>query len=100
MPVTITTRVGDDLAKKIEEIAKSELLDKSAVIRKLLVKAIREREIEEALRAYEQGKITLWQAANSCNLSLFEIIDEVKRLGIHVPYTLEDLKEDLGALSE
>lgn len=53
--------------------------------------------IERSLEEYEQGKLTLWQAAEKCGLSLWEMIDEVKKRDIHVPYTLEDLKEGLKA---
>jgi len=53
--------------------------------------------IEKSLEEYEQGKLTLWQAAKKCDLSLWEMINEVKKRRVHVPYTLEELKEDLKA---
>ena len=98
MPVTVTTRVEDDLAETIDEIAKMEGMDRSTVIRRFLSKAVTNWLIETSLDQYEQGKVTLWQAAKKCGLSLWEMIDEVKHREIHVPYTLEDLKEDLKGL--
>ncbi len=100
MPVTITTRVEEPLAKDIDEIAKKELTDRSTVIRRLLAKGTKEWQIEMAMRDYEDGKITLWQAAKRCGMSLWEMIEEVKKRRVHVPYTLDDLKEDVEALSE
>lgn len=98
MPVTVTTRVEDDLAKAIDEVAKREGMDRSTVIRRFLSNAVRDWLIERSLKDYEEGKLTLWQAAAKCGLSLWEMIDEVRKREVHVPYTLEDLREDLKDL--
>ena len=95
MPVTVTTRVEEELAKIIDSIAKREGMDRSTVIRRFLLKAVKDWLIERGLEEYENGKLTLWQAAEKCGLSLWEIIDEIKKRSVHVPYTLEELKEDL-----
>lgn len=97
MPVTITTRVEEKLAKIIDSIAKREGMDRSTVIRRFLLRAVKDWLIEKSLDEYEEGKLTLWQAAEKCGLSLWEMINEVKKREIHVPYTLEELKEDLKA---
>jgi predicted HTH domain antitoxin len=98
MGVTLTTRVDDRLAKLIDEIAKEEGMDRSTVMRRFLARAVRDWLIEKSLKDYEEGKITLWQAAERCGLSLWEMIEEVRRRGIHISYTLEDLKEDIEDL--
>jgi predicted HTH domain antitoxin len=97
VPVTVTTRVEEELAKIIDSIAKKEGMDRSTVIRRFLLRAVKDWLIEKSLDEYEQGKLTLWQAAEKCGLSLWEMINEVKKREIHVPYTLEELKEDLKA---
>lgn len=97
MPVTITTRVEEELAEIIDSIAKREGMDRSTVIRRFLMRAVKDWLIEKSLEEYEEGKLTLWQAAEKCGLSLWEMVNEVKRREIHVPYTLEELKEDLKA---
>ncbi|MBS7651356.1 MAG: UPF0175 family protein [Candidatus Bathyarchaeia archaeon] len=97
MPITITTRVEDELARIIDSIARIEGTDRSTVIRRFLLRATRDWLIEKSLEEYEQGELTLWQAAKKCELSIWEIISEVKKRGVHVPYTLEELKEDLKA---
>ncbi len=98
MPVTLTTRVDEKLAKLIDEIAKYEEIDRSTIIRRFLSKAVRDWLIEKNLKDYEEGKITLWQAAKNCELSLWEMINEAKKRGITISYTLEDLKEDIKGL--
>jgi len=97
VPVTVTTRVGEELVKIIDSIAKREGMDRSTVIRRFLLRAVKDWLIEKSLDEYEEGKLTLWQAAEKCGLSLWEMINEVKKREIHVPYTLEELKEDLKA---
>lgn len=98
MPVTLTTRVEDELAKMIDEIADTEGMDRSTVIRRFLSKATKDWMIEKSLKDYEEGKLTLWQAATKCGLSLWEMIEEAKKKEIHVPYTLDEFKEDLKVL--
>ncbi len=95
MPVTLTTRVDDDLARMIDEIAKQEGMDRSTIMRRFLSNAVREWLIEKSLKDYEEGKITLWQVAEKCNISLWEAVSEAKKRTVHVPYGPEDLKEDL-----
>ena len=98
MPVTVTTRVDDELVRMIDEVAKSEGMDRSTVIRRFLSQAVKDWLIERSLEDYEHGRLTLWQAARKCGLSLWEMIEEVRAREIRVPYTLEDLKEDLKGL--
>jgi predicted HTH domain antitoxin len=100
MPVTYTTRIEEDLAKVIDEVSKEEGMDRSTVIRRFLMKAVKEWLIERSLEDYEQGKVTLWQAAERCGLSLWEIVIEARKREIHVPYTLEEFKEDLKGLQK
>lgn len=100
MPTTLTTRVENDLAKIIEEVSKEEGMDRSTVIRRFLMKAAKDWLIEKSLREYEEGKITLWQAARKCSLSVWEMVDEAKKREVHVPYTLAEFKEDLKGLQK
>ncbi len=98
MAVTVTTRVEGELAKAIDEVAREEGMDRSTVIRRFLSKAMRDWLIEKSLAGYGEGKMTLWQAAERCGLSLWEMIEEVRKREVHVPYTLEELREDLKGL--
>ena len=98
MPITITTRVEDKLAKLIDRIAKEEGMDRSTIIRRFLMSSTTDRMIEKRLKEYEEGKITLWKAAEKCELTLYEMIIEVKKRGAKVPYSLEELHEDLKGL--
>lgn len=62
------------------------------------MKSMKELTIEKSLDEYQRGKITLWQAAKKSDVSLWEMIDEVRKRSVHVPYTTEDLKDDLKVI--
>src|SRR3970040_2163572 len=98
MPVTYTTRIEEDLARVIDEVSKEEGMDRSTVIRRFLMKAVKEWLIEKNLDDYEQRKVTLGQAAKTCNISLWEMTLETQKRETHVPYTLKEFKEDLKGL--
>lgn len=98
MPVTVTTRVDDELAGLIDEVAEREGMDRSTVIRRFLSRAVKDWFIDRRLEEYGAGRLTLWQAATRCGLSLWEMIEEVKAREVRVPYTLDELKEDLKGL--
>lgn len=97
MGTTITTRVPEDLEKKIEKISVIEHLDKSTVIRRLLSDAVQEWLIDHVLMQYKQGKITIGRAARIVGIPLREMIAISSRKGIPFQYSLDDLKEDFQA---
>ncbi len=95
MTVTLTTRAVEALAKRIEELAKKEKVDKSTMIRRLLADAVNTKNREEALREYRDGTVSLWRAAKMAGVSLWEMIDLLVKEGIHLDYGKEELREDL-----
>ena len=99
-PQLLQPAFEDDLAKLIDEVSEEEGMDRSTVIRRFLMKAAKEWLIGKNLQEYEDGKLTLWQAARKCGLSVWEMMDEAKKREIHVPYTLSEFKEDLKGLEK
>jgi len=78
----------------------SSVLSRSAVIRRFLVRAAKDYLIEKSLTDYAEGKVTLWQAARRCSTSIWEMAVEAKKREIHVPYELEEFREDLKGLQK
>jgi metal-responsive CopG/Arc/MetJ family transcriptional regulator len=83
MARTVTTRLEEEALMKIDELAARQGVDRSALLRSFLLYALKENTIRDALESYQAGKITLWQAAQACNLSLWEMIQEAKQRHIH-----------------
>jgi hypothetical protein len=100
LPTTFIIRVEDDLAKLIDEISKEEGINRSSVIRRFITKEAKDWMIRKSLQKYADGKITLWQAARKCGLSLWELTYEAKKREAHVPYTIAEFKEDLKGLQK
>ena len=97
MAEVVSTRVPEDMAKDLEEIEKEEKTDRATVVRKLLAKAISQWKLERALSLYGDGKITLWKAAMIAGLSLWEMVDIVRKRKIPFRYTCDDFREDFEA---
>ncbi len=96
----VSFRLPIEIEEDIEEIAHNQDSDKSKLIRELLIIGIKEKKLEEALKLYSQGKITLWKAARLSGISLWKIIDIVAERKINLQYGKRELKEDLKALKE
>ena len=92
----LTLRVPEDVLEKIDEIAKREGKDRSEVIRELLRIGLRDKLIEEALRAYKEGKVSMWKAAEMAGVSLWEFVEILREKGIEIQYGLRELEEDLS----
>ncbi|RLF04668.1 MAG: hypothetical protein DRK00_06230 [Thermoprotei archaeon] len=97
----LTVRVSRRLREDLEELARLEGKSEAEVIREVLEEGIRERKIRRALKLYSEGKVTLWKAARLAGVSLWEMIDALKRYDVKLQYGPEELEEDLrAALSE
>lgn len=94
MGSTLTTRLPDELAAEIERISDEENLDKSAVARRLLDRAVRERNRQQAFDRYERGEITLGTLADRADLPLRQVLTELRDRGVHFQYSVESLRED------
>lgn len=96
MSVTLTTRVPEGLAEEIEAIADEEQLDKSAVTRRLLERAVEDRRVERALSRYESGELSLEGLARAADMSIRQTIRELGERGMSFHYSEESLREDLS----
>jgi predicted HTH domain antitoxin len=97
MAEIISTRVPDDMAKDLKEIEKEENADRATVVRKLLAKAISDWKLQHALTLYNSGKVTLWKASKIAGVSLWEMIEIVKKRKVSFHYSFEDFREDFEA---
>ena len=98
MTTTVTTRLDDTYVKKINELALRKGVDRSAILRSFLLSALKEHTICEALERYHEGNITLWEAAKACDLTLWEMVQEIQERHVHSSYDIKDLEKDLRDL--
>jgi predicted HTH domain antitoxin len=98
MATTITTRLDDKYVERIDELAVRKGVDRSAVLRSFLLSALKEHTIREASERYQEGKSTLWEAAEACDLSLWEMVQEIQQRHVHASYGMKELEKDLRDL--
>ncbi|HLC19329.1 MAG TPA: UPF0175 family protein [Candidatus Nanoarchaeia archaeon] len=99
METTISVRLEKPILKDIEQIGKSLHTDRSEVIRRLLASATQEWKINEALQKLAAHKISIGKAAEECNLTIWDMLELVKKHNINwTGYSSQDLERDLELL--
>ena len=91
----VTARLPKEMVREVERLAEKMKVDRSELIRRLLDSALREKRVEGAVQAYQEGRVTLWKAAEMAGISLREMMELVREKKIPVSYTLEELRRDL-----
>jgi predicted HTH domain antitoxin len=91
----LNLRISEALFQDLEQIAQEEQIDRTSVARKLLAEGVRRWRLEHALHQYEQGQITKGRAAELAGVTIYDILDEVRRRGLTAQYSLEEVREDL-----
>jgi len=93
---TVAARVDKKIERFISDIMKTDGLDKSSTLRKLLEKGIDQWRLERAIDALRSGKATLSKAAEMAGISLYEMVDIVREKKIdYIHISKADLEEDL-----
>jgi len=91
----VGTRVPAGLVRDLQIIENAEQSDRSATIRRLLVRAVGEWKLEHYARRYGQGQLTLARAAEAAGVTLWEMTAYVQSNKIAAQYDADDLRSDL-----
>lgn len=94
----MSARLPKERVDLIEEIAKTERIDKSTVLDRALELYIREWMIQRGVEAYRDEGVTLMRAAEIAGISIWEMTDVLAERGVQAQYDVDDLEEDLKAL--
>jgi len=100
MSEAISLRLHKRTLSELDELAKLEDKDRSALVREILEVGVREKKIEHSVKLYQTGRVSLWKAARLAGLSLWELIETLSSKKIQIQYSEHDLEEDLKALEE
>ncbi len=96
--ISIGVRLPRKLLKALEDKAEEENVDRSTIIRQLIVKGLKEYKKEKAGRLYTSGKISISGAAEMAELTIREMIEYLIEKGYRSTYTYEDLKREIKVL--
>ena len=91
----ISVTIPKELLEKSEKIAKAKLADRSTVIRELLALGLSQYMMQEALKQYCEGKVSMEKAAELADVSIWKFLDAMKERKIPIRYDLEDIKKEI-----
>ena len=88
-------RLDEDLIKEFEELAEQQNLDRSALVRKILVEGLQQERLNFALQKYMLKEISIERAAEIAKISIHDLILKMSQLGIPNNLTVEDIQKIL-----
>jgi len=91
----ISIVLPEDLKEEIDKLREIFKEDQSSYIRKLLWKSIAQEKLDYALKEYLNDKISLGRAAQIADLSIWEILDELKKRNITLDYKIADAESEI-----
>jgi metal-responsive CopG/Arc/MetJ family transcriptional regulator len=95
MTEAIGVRLESDFLKKIENLSKEDISDRSSTIRRLLHVGYQSVMKNRASEEYKQGKISISEAAFKAGLTLWEMEKYLVDQGFVSSYSIEDLQKEL-----
>lgn len=93
--ITLSARLAEDEARKIDELAADLGLDRGALLKQLIRKGLKDIQTERALDAYRRGTITLSRAAEIAEVSLRDILLLLPEESIELNYDVRELQRDM-----
>ena len=100
MTDAISLRLSEETLRKLDDLSTREGKDRSTLIRELLEKGIKEKDLDNAVEKYKRGEATGWRAAQLAGVSLWNFIKVLDERGVLLQYGERDLERDLAALRE
>ncbi len=88
----MTTRLPENLVREIETVSKTEHLDKSEVMRRLLADSLERWRIERALELYKKGVYSFGQAVRFSHVSPWRFTDLMREYKINLSLEKEDIE--------
>lgn len=88
--VQLNLRIDAELARELARIAERESLRKTDIARRYLTAGVKNWRLQDSISRYQQGQISLERAALDAGLSLYEMMDELRRRGISLDQTTPD----------
>lgn len=98
MSTVLSTRIEEKLAKRLEAASKKSNLDKTSLLRIVLLKGLAEFEQTEAIESYKQGEISLGKLGDLLNLNKWDTLNLLSEKKISMNYGKEDFEDDTKIL--
>lgn len=97
---TISVRVDDGTLRDLELLREDAKADRSEVVRRLLDKAIKGAKLERAMDLLRKRKISVGKAAELAGVTIYEIVEAMPKYGVHLGYSVDELRRDIKRISK
>src|SRR3989344_5943281 len=94
----ISLTVPKEILEKSDKIAKEKLEDRSTIMRELLALGLKQYMIQESVKQYTEGKMSMGKAAEFADVSIWKFLDIMKERKIPIRYDLEDIKKEIESI--
>jgi predicted HTH domain antitoxin len=91
-------RLDRNLINDFEELAKYENLDRSALVKKVLVEGLNQERLNFVLQKYITQEISMEKASEIAKISIHELIQILNKLGISTQFSLDEYKNMVETL--
>jgi predicted HTH domain antitoxin len=96
----VGSRLPRELIDDLELIERTELSDRSAVVRRLLQRATREWKLEHYAQRYADGTMSVAQAAQQSGVSLWEMMEQLRSRKVPCQYDFQEWEQDVATVEK
>jgi TDG/mug DNA glycosylase family protein len=94
----LNLRLEPDLVEALEKAAREESLDRATMTRRLLRTALAEWRLTKAIKDYIGGAVSIERAAEDAGISLWDLMERLKKEHVAYPMGIDDVNERVEAL--
>lgn len=98
MAQTVSVRLSKESLREIDRLAERLKADRSEALRRFIERGLREAKIDDALDRLRRSQVSIGRAAEEAGITLYEMLELVRRHHIPSDYGAEDLERDLREL--
>lgn len=98
MAQTVSVRLSEESLREVDRLAERLKTDRSEALRRFIERGLREARIDDALDRLRRGKVSVGRAAEEAGVTLYEMLELVRRHHIPSGYGPADLERDLRDL--
>lgn len=90
--------IPEELKKEIDNLKELYKEEQSSLIRRLLWRSINEEKTDFAIKEYLNEKISMGKAAEIAGISIWEMLDELKKRNITLKYKISEAQCEIENL--
>ena len=95
--VTVSTRLAEEEAQGLAELARDMGMERGPLLRHLLRRGYADVRLEQALQLYRDRKVTLSRAAEMAGMHYRDLLAALPDASVELNYDLVELRRDLEA---